>query len=176
MRLGAEDGRLRLLGDVRDVGHVVVVTVVHEDRIGRAEVTIDHGRLDHQLGLGVRALGGEGAGLEASEPGVGEYDVPAGADLPCVRAEPPQLDRLPLGWSCCRGSGCCRLAAGAVPITPVAPTAAAPVSIPLRLNLTLSPLAVPGSSVKARALGDVEYALAHVPIVWRYRRRSAGSC
>src|SRR5207247_2345787 len=47
-----------------------------------------------------------------SEPGVGEYDVPAGADLPCVRAEPPQFDRLPLGWSCCRGSGCCRLAAG----------------------------------------------------------------
>jgi hypothetical protein len=37
------------------------------------------------------------------------------------------------------------------PSTPVAPTAAAPAIMPLRLNFTLSPFVVPGAAVKAKA-------------------------
>ena len=197
MGLGAEDGRLRLLRDVRYVGHVVVVPVVHEDRVGRGDVAVDHLRLDHQLGLRVRALGRERAGLEPGDPGIGQDDALPRPDLPRVRPEPGELHRL-RSWvaladaaslvaalavaafavavSAVAVSAVAASPRAATPMTPVAPTAAAPVMIPLRLTFTLSPLAVPGPSVKASGVEHVEYALAHDPIAGTYRRRSAGSC
>lgn len=51
--LVAEHRRLRLAGDVRHVGEVVVVPVVHEDRVRSTDVAVDH------LGLALERIGFE---------------------------------------------------------------------------------------------------------------------
>src|SRR5262249_49093554 len=90
VRLGADDHRVRLLRDVRDVREVIPVAMTDEDLIRLLHVRIDQRRVGRQNGVGVELVL-QKPGREAIEPRIEQDGLASEADLPTIRAEPREV-------------------------------------------------------------------------------------